>query len=195
MWINFKKLDIKAEDLVALCAISQKEESYVIKEVILKRLLRLKYIKELKKGGYITTKEGNRKLTSLSTTNVIDEEANIILDWLIKVYKDKPQGIVKNKTETARRIQWFKNVTKISGNQLVVLLKCFIEDTYSNESGMTVSEFMAENKRGVLSNMLDNVCFKPKNIYQTKYSINDSPLYTYYKENEEYVHNKWSNLK
>ena len=190
MWINFKKLRIAPNELIALCAISQKED-YEIEEDVLKTLVEYGYIKELKKGGYSATKEGNGVLTSLSRNDVVDKETNTILEWLIKVYKDKPQGIVKNKKETARRIQWFKDITKIGGNHLVILFKLFIEDTYQQDSGVTVAEFMAENKRGVLSNMLDNVCFTPKNIYQTKYNIDDSPLYNYYINNKKYVEDKW----
>lgn len=82
---------------------------------------------------------------------LLDSETEVIADWLINIYKAKSGGIVKNKTEIKRRIQWFKTVTQIKGNKLAVLLQSFLQDTYNEQDGLTVKEFMEQKIQGVYS--------------------------------------------
>lgn len=204
MYINFSKLTISPNLLIALCAIKQKNTDYEISEEGIKELHNLGFTKFIKGKASDSERDrlrissyGEKYLNNLSYGGDVDLETEKILEWLIKVYKNKPNGIIKNKKETSRRIQWWKEITQIKGNKLVILLSLFIGDTYIPNEGESVSEFMARNSRGVLNNMLDNVCWTPPNNFARYYSLDNSPLYRYYEDNEEWVKKNWikNNLK
>ena len=52
---------------------------------------------------------------------------------------------------------------------------------------------MEQNPRGVLSNMLDNICFSPISVFDKHKTLDKSPLYIYYEDNKEYVNQVWLN--
>lgn len=199
MYINLAKTkNLERGDVELLVAIKQVETTYLIEHLsdsILERLESLSLIsrvKPKKKGEHPYTclrlsDKAKKLLIEMSFEGAADEESEKITSWLINIYKNKEGGIVKNKTETLRRIHWFKTVTEIKKNRLAILLKCFMEDTYDSESGESVKDFMNNNPRGVLSNMLDNVCWSPPNMMARHYTLADSPLYKYWEDNEEYV--------
>lgn len=203
MYINFKIAEkLKRGDLELLCAIKQTNIEYLIRELKdddLERFRALEYISEVKpknkdEHNYKRLRlsdKGKKLLVAMSFEGSVDSEAEILGDWLIKLYKNKSGGIVKNKTEIKRSIQWFKTVTGISGNKLALLFQCFLEDTYNEEDGMSVKEFMEYNPRGVLSNMLDYVCFNPTSVFDKHKTLDKSPLYNYYQDNQEYVEKVW----
>jgi 5'-deoxynucleotidase YfbR-like HD superfamily hydrolase len=135
--------------------------------------------------------KGKKLLTDMSYEGSADEETEVLTNWLVQLYKSKSGGIVKNKTEIKRRIQWFKTITGVSGNKLATLLQCFINDTYNEQEGVSVKEFMENNPRGVLSNMLDNVCWQPTSLYDKHKTLDKSPLWQYFEDNKEYVEHVW----
>lgn len=196
MYINFNKLYITPEALIALCAIKQKNFCYEISEGLLHSFKKDDLTTEVKGKPNETerqkvrlSKKGEKLLINLSFEGDTDDETEKILEWLINIYKNKPCGIIKNKKETARRIQWWKEYSQIKGNRLALLLYLFVEDSYIPNEGESVAEFMNRNKRGVLSNMLDNVCWTPPNNFARHYTMDNSPLWRYYEDNKEYVDN------
>lgn len=205
MYVNISTLvgsGLEYSDLVFLAAINQTETDWLIenlREDVYERFERLsliKHIKQKSKKEHLYTslrigEDGAKLLADLSYEGAVDSETEIIADWLINIYKAKSGGIVKNKTETKRRIQWFKTTTQIKGNKLAALLQCFMQDTFSEQSGLTVKEFMEQNPRGVLSNMLDNVCWCPTSLYDKHKTLDKSPLWQYYEDNIEYVNKIW----
>ena len=203
MYINFKIAEkLKRGDLELLCAIKQIQTEYLIRELKdddLERFRTLEYISEVKpknKEEHLYKRlrlsdKAKKLLVSMSFEGSVDEETNILGDWLINLYKNKAGGIVKNKTEIKRSIQWFKTITGIYGNKLALLFQCFLEDTFNEQDGMSVKEFMEYNPRGVLSNMLDNVCFTPTSVFDKHKTLDKSPLYNYYENNQEYVEKVW----
>lgn len=205
MFINFKVLknlknySLDENSLYLLCAINQVEEQEVIDlyydDKLIKEWLSLGFIKELKKGGYRIDKKGRELLKRLSSSVDIEQETHTIVDWLVNVYKGKPGGIIKNKTETKRRCQWFSDNTGLTRNKLALLLQSFMLDTYNPESGLTIEQYGKENPRMVLSNMLDNVFWKPPNNFARNYTLDNSPLYTYLENNYEFVEEIWRNNK
>lgn len=211
MYINISVLSksgLEYSDLIFLAAINQIETEWLIenfKDSDYERFERLSLIKHIKQKSkkehlYVSLRlsdEGKQLLVNLSYEGAVDSETDIIADWLINIYKSKSGGIVKNKTETKRRIQWFKTATQIKGNKLAVLLQCFIQDTFNEQDGLTVKEFMEQNPRGVLSNMLDNVCWSPTSLYDKHKTLDKSPLWQYYEDNTEYINKIWEskNLK
>lgn len=205
MYINiklFEKSGLKNSDLVLLCAIKTVETKFLIENLTeqdynrFKTLNLIKHVKTKKKGEHLyeslrIDKKGEDLLTSFSYEGAVDEESVIIADWLIKIYKSKSGGIVKNKTEIKRRVHWFKTITHITGNKLAILLQCYIQDTYNDQDGYSVKEFMENNPRGVLSNMCDNICFSPSSVFDKHYTLDKSPLFSYYEDNLEYVQSAW----
>ena len=203
MYINLSvlgKSGLEYSDLVFLAAIKQVDKEILEKLTgdTFNRLEQLSLLTSIKgkKGdnpiyNIRLSEKGKKLMTDLSFEGAVDDETEIIADWLINIYKSKSGGIVKNKTETKRRIQWFKTVTQIKGNKLAVLLQCFLQDTYNEQDGLTVKEFMERNPRGVLSNMLDNVCWQPTSLYDKHKTLDKSPLWQYYEDNMEYINKVW----
>ena len=205
MYLNisvFTKSNLQFSDLVFLAAINQTETDWLIEnlnEGVYSRfneLSLIKHIKQKSKKEHLYTSlrlsdSGKSLLVNLSYEGAVDSETEVIADWLINIYKAKSGGIVKNKTEIKRRIQWFKTATQIKGNKLAVLLQSFLQDTYNEQDGLTVKEFMEQNSRGVLSNMLDNVCFNPTSVFDKHKTLDKSPLWQYYEENIEYINKVW----
>ena len=205
MYLNisvFTKSNLQFSDLVFLAAINQTETNWLIEslnEDVYNRfneLSLIKHIKQKSKKEHLYTslrlsEQGKSLLVNLSYEGAVDSETEVIADWLINIYKAKSGGIVKNKTEIKRRIHWFKTVTQIKGNKLAVLLQSFLQDTYNEQDGLTVKEFMEQNSRGVLSNMLDNVCFNPTSVFDKHKTLDKSPLWQYYEENIEYINKVW----
>lgn len=205
MYINlsvFKKSQLRFSDLIFLSAINQNQSEWLLEnltEDVYNRFKGFNLIKHVKAKSktehpYISLRvsdSGKKLLSDLSYEGAIDEETEIITDWLISIYKSKNGGIVKNKLETKRRIQWFKTATQIKGNKLASLLQSFIKDTYTDENGLSVKEFMERNPRGVLSNMLDNVCWNPTSLYDKYKTLDKSPLWQYYSDNEDYINKIW----
>ena len=205
MYLNisvFTKSNLQFSDLVFLAAINQTETDWLIEnlnEDVYNRfneLSLIKHIKQKSKKEHLYTslrisEVGAKFLADISYEGAVDSETEVIADWLINIYKTKSGGIVKNKTEIKRRIHWFKTVTQIKGNKLAVLLQSFLQDTYNEQDGLTVKEFMEQNSRGVLSNMLDNVCFNPTSVFDKHKTLDKSPLWQYYEENIEYINKVW----
>lgn len=202
MYINLHKLKhLHFGDIEILVALKQKETGLLIEYMTddhLERFRNLGYLDEVKtkKGEHIyaslrASKKLKDFLIECSYEGAADEESEKLANWIINVYKSKSGGIVKNKLEIKRRIHWFKTITGISGNRLAILMSCFIQDTYNEKDGESVKEFMDRNKRGVLSNMCDVICWNPPNHFARHYTLADSPLYRYYEDNTEYIEKVW----
>lgn len=198
MYINFNKLlgsGIDVSHLILLIAIKQKEKDDIVglyyDEEVIDDWLSIGWIKRLKKGDLRIDTKGELFLKSLSGGGDISESTEKIIEWLIKIYKSKEEGIVKNKRETLRRCQWFSEQTGFFENKLAILLKSFVEDTYSHSSGMSKEEFKKVNPRMVLSNMIDCVFWKPPNNFARHYTLDDSPLWRYYEDNIDYINKLW----
>ena len=205
MYLNisvFTKSNLQFSDLVFLAAINQTETDWLIEnlnEDVYRRFSAfslITHIKQKSKKEHLYTslrisEVGAKFLADISYEGAVDSETEVIADWLINIYKAKSGGIVKNKTEIKRRIHWFKTATQIKGNKLAVLLQSFLQDTYNEQDGLTVKEFMEQNSRGVLSNMLDNVCFNPTSVFDKHKTLDKSPLWQYYEENIEYINKVW----
>lgn len=199
MYINFRILNKFQEqfsfhDLLYLCAVKQQDEESMkryLSEEQYSVLLEQGYIKTLKNGEVRLDKKGKELLNKISKSDEITSDTEQIANWLISVYKGREDGIVKNKAELKRRLQWFQDQTGIYRNHLALLLKCFMQDTYTKESGLSIQEFKEQNPRMVLSNLVDNVFWTPKNNFARHYNLDDSPLWNYYQDNQKYIEEIW----
>lgn len=197
MYINFKKLHKNKLDLdqvLFLCAVQQKEPQEVqdlyFKEEYLEQGLEQGLLKKLKKGEIRIDTKGTKLLKDLSSSGNISENTEIIVDWLIKVYRSRNGG-VKNKKETQRRCQWFSDETGIDGNHLAVLLRCFIADTYNSDCGMSIEEAKKENSRLQLSVLTDNIFWNPPNHFARNYTLDNSPLWNYFDDYTDFIKEQW----
>ncbi len=205
MYINldlYFKTKLTPEDIFALVAIKQRylagfNEGHV---QVFENMGLVEFIKGTSKQPKLEkvrlSKKGSDLLIKLSYEGSEDDESSTIKDWIISVYKNKSGGIVRNKAELGRRIQWFKKISGISGNYLAILIQTAMVNTYSEDSGMSVREFMDGNPRGILSNLAENLFWAPDSIYDKHYTLDRSPLYSFYEQNEEYIKSIWeSKLK
>lgn len=202
MFINLKQVQkhLQRGDLELLVSLKLVDTEYINRELTdtdLKRFEALGFIERVKtpKKGETPlrlSKKAKTYLNEISYEGSVDDETNILADWLIGIYKNRPGGIIKNKTEFKRRLMWFKTQTQICGNFLAILLQSFIDNTYNDKDGLTVREFMEQNPRGVLNNILDCLCWNPPNHFARNYTLADSPLYTYYLDNQDYIEEMWA---
>lgn len=200
MYLNFNVYpeQLLPCDLYYLLVIKLVKTDINIPEDVLSRFETLSLTKMIKGKGKEEERlklrlsdKGKDLLVKLSYEGSGDEESQKLSEWLIGIYKSKSGGIVKNKAEVLRRLHWFKMNTQIWGNRLAVLLQCAISDSYNPESGESFYEFKKVNPRAILSNLCDNLLWKPESIHDKHKTLDKSPLYTYYEDNKEYIENIW----
>lgn len=218
MYINFNKLlskNINPHELMFLQAVHQ-QKSEELEEIVatlatdetMERMLAkewIYHIKGTKKDSEIaklrTTKKGRNLLLELQKSEEWDKETEIIYDWIESVYKKRPNYVKGNNSEGKRRLYWFKMETGIAHNELSVLLASFMKDTFvDNVSDRRpfnekFNEFKQENPRAQLSNKIQNVLWNPTDRFQRQYTLENSPLWGYYKENEKFIEGEWSKIK
>lgn len=150
-------------------------------------------IQEMADKGYIKYIKGTAKQTSLQKMrlgqkgtdflNTLDEpdveDQDVkIFDWLAGIYKSKDKKIGNGK-KTKRLIASFREKSGIEKNHLAYLCNAFINDEAQQE----------------WSFMLEYVFWKPKNIFQTKFVLEDSRLWRYYNDNKEYFDKQFKQIK
>lgn len=202
MFINFstfakakEKYGLTEVDFFQLVAIKQKETEFFTEEDA-ERYLQAGLVKKLKtKNEYRLDRAGDKLLIDLSTDLTITDEIEKLFSYLERIYKGRPSGIVKNKTETKRRMAWFSNMTGIKENKLAMLMQCFCKDSYNPNTGLSIIEAKEENPRLVLSNMLDNVFWAPKDHFSRHYKLEESPLFNYLEDNRKYIEKTWEHFK
>jgi len=196
MFVNFKVVDkflkeFKIEDLFFILAVKQQDQENIeeYRGYNLSKLLDSGYLKQIKNGELRLDKKGTEFLRDLGKADKSEDDTKIV-EWIITSYKERG-GFVKNKTETVRRCTWFSNETGFFQNKLATLISLFMSDTYNQDSGLTVQEFMKENPRGVLSQLTDNLFYSPPNHFAKNYNLENSPLWNYYENNKDFVEEVW----
>lgn len=206
MYINITvlgKSGLEYSDLVFLAGIKQVDKEVLEKLTcdVFNRLEGLSLLTSIKgkKGdnpiyNVRLSDKGKKLMTDLSFEGAVDDESEKIRDWVVSVYKNKNGGIVKNKTELGRRIHWFKTITEIRGNFLAVLIQCVMQDTYDPECGQSFYDAKKDNSRLILSNLAENLFWMPQSHFDRHYTLDKSPLFTYYEDNQEYIKQVWNQL-
>jgi hypothetical protein len=206
MYINLSvlgKSGLEYSDLVFLAAIKQMDKEVIDKLTgdTFNRLEQLSLLTSIKgkKGdnpiyNIRLSEKGKKLMTDLSFEGAVDDESEKIRDWVVSVYKNKNGGIVKNKTELGRRIHWFKTITDIRGNFLAVLIQCVMQDTYDPECGQSFYDAKKDNSRLILSNLAENLFWMPQSHFDRHYTLDKSPLFTYYEDNQDYIKQVWNQL-
>lgn len=184
MYINFKilkKRELELEDFLLLQAAKQSkfEDLSVTIDIFSKervdKLLDKGFLSKIKglakdpdSKKIRTTKKGNDLLDDLETPE-IEEEDIVMFDWICDVYITMGKEI-GNKKKTKTYIALFRTHSGIEKNHLATLLEKFVKDDFN----------MAYNFR------LEYAFFKPSNVYQSRFELDQSRLYQYYLNNKLY---------
>ena len=195
MYLNFntfRKLKLTEEFVFFLLAVKSEDEHYIENFKDKEKFLEEGYIKQIKSGDYRLDKKGKEILNKLSKSDAITPETEKLAEWIANFYKNKKGGIVRNKKELQRRIQWFIDETSIKRNALAILISSYINDSFDESLGLSMQEFKEQNDgRMTLSFIPENVFWKPLNHFQKNYTLDESSLYNYYLDNQKYIEDIW----
>ena len=194
----FFKSKITAEEFVLLSVIqqnsggNQKEKLEEINDDYksLEKKGFVKFVKAKNKNQSVhelvrLDKKGNKLLVDLFTYSP-DEDTKKLVDWVIETYKGIGK-FCKNKKEAYRRCQFFSESSGIKRNKLAVLIQTFMQNVYNPEvHGDNFYEAKKENPYLVLSNQVENIFWNKPNLFAKHYNLDDSPLYNFYLDNEEF---------
>lgn len=205
MYVNLKQLEkcgLDGSSIMILNII--KQNSNGAQEEFLKHLsvdweLIKDYIEFTKKGASNEAKarlnkKGKELLIKLVTSSV-NEDSEKIAEWVKTTYINRPSGIVRNYTELKKRIQWFSDVSNIKQNELALLIKAFMMNTYDPNCGMTIEEAKKNNPFLVLSNIAENMFYSPESHFDKHYTLDKSPLWQFYDDNIDFFAKEFDKLK
>ena len=69
-----------------------------------------------------------------------------------------------------------------------------MQDTYDPECGQSFYDAKKYNPRLILSNLAENLFWMPQSHFDRHYTLDKSPLFTYYEDNQEYIKQVWNQL-
>lgn len=183
MYVNIKVLlesNILFEDLVFLCAISQKETEFLIQNLDnptyerFKLLSLVEHVKQKSKKEHLYTSlrlssEGKQLLEDLEEAEILEEDKKI-LDWMCEHYT-KLGKTIGNKKRTARHIKDFRVKSGIEKNNLIRLCLDFLQDENNME----------------YNNVLEFAFYKAPTAFQTRFNLEDSRLYKHFLKHQERI--------
>lgn len=192
-YINFKLLQdrkLSTNDFILLQLIKQQKnedlESF-IKEAVcddissLDRFFNLDLITSIKgdkkKSSFSKlrlTNKGSELLNDIETVE-IEEQDVILFDWIKNIYLSNGKD-VGNSKKAKTNIAFFRTHSGISKNNLAILLKYFLNDEKAQSFSLRV----------------DYVFWKPTNVFQSKFDLNDSKLYQYYLMRKDFFDEKFN---
>ena len=161
----------KKEDLGEYLQGSLKETSY-------DRFFELKLIEEIKTGKtrferLRLSKKGQSWLDEIETPEITENDLTIY-EWLASVYVETGRE-VGNAKKAKTFISLFRAQSGIEKKSLALLCKMFIEDD---------SQFEWSKK-------LEFLFFKPPNVFSVKFDLQQSRLYQYYLNKQNYFDNQF----
>ena len=122
-------------------------------------------------------KKGTAFLNSLQDPEV-EEQDVLMFNWLKGVYLNEGKKVGNGKN-TQRLIAAFREHSGIEKNHLAFLCNTFLKD----EDNMQ------------WNNVLEYAFFKPKNVFSVRFVLEDSRLYKYFKNREQYFTEKFKTIK
>jgi hypothetical protein len=191
MYINFKLLEtygLTPQDVPSLQAIFQnkREDNGELIALIcdIEKFEQLELVSFIKgtakasKGSLMRlSPKGARILEEIQTPNIIQDDLDVYA-WLEGVYKKEGKE-VGNMKKTKVLISQFRANSGIERNHLAYLCKSFLSDEKEME----------------YSKRLEYLFWKPSNIFQTKFDIEQSRLYQYYLKRKEQYDAKFLTIK
>lgn len=193
MYINFDVLEHKnlsIDDLMLLQIAKQSKTEDLSRHISkypwdrVEFLLSIGYLTEIKgskksprHSKIRLSKKGNTTLNDIETPEVSPEDI-ILFDWISKVYIDLGKEI-GNKKKTKMYIALFRVNSGIEKNCLATLIEHFVNDEDNMEYNFK----------------LEYAFFKPTNVFQVKFDIEQSRLYRYYLKRKDYFDDKFRQLE
>lgn len=164
-----------------------------VSEYLLKSGCTVGNLNDLKEQGYVKfikgkkgqtdfekarlDKKGTKFLYELDEPDVEEQDVQIF-KWLSDIYKKMGKEIGNGK-KTQRLIASFREKSGIEKNHLAFLCNTFINDDAEQE----------------WSFKLEFVFWKPTNLYQTKFVLEDSRLWKYYNKRKQYFDQEFKTIK
>lgn len=128
----------------------------------------IKGTKKATKGSLVRLSDkGSRILEEIEIADITSDDLDVY-GWLEQAYKQSGKEI-GNAKKTKSLIAQFRANSGIERNHLVFLCKVFMKDEKEME----------------YSQRLEYLFWKPANLFQTKFDINQSRLYQYYLKRRE----------
>lgn len=191
MYVNFNLLSsykLIPEDVISLQAIFQnktEDNEHLLESICnLKKFENLglvKFINGTKKSSKFKlvrlSDKGSKILEEIQIPEINEDDLNIF-SWLEAIYKKEGKEI-GNAKKTKSLISQFRVNSGIERNHLAYLCKIFISDEKEME----------------YSQRLEYLFWKPSNLFQTKFDINQSRLYSYYLKRKEQFDEKFLKIK
>ena len=193
MYINFELLvsyELVPEDVLCLQAIFQNK--FEDNELLLISIYNIKRIEKFENLGLVKYIKGTKKSSKFKLVRLSDKGSSTleliqiplvnqddlnIFNWLESIYK-KEEKEIGNAKKTKSLISQFRVNSGIERNHLAYLCKTFILDEREME----------------WSKKLEFLFWKPSNLFQTKFDIEQSRLYQYYLKRKDYFDEKFKNL-
>jgi len=155
----------------------EKEWTEKLLEVGLIKLIKPKNKAESELSRLRLDKKGREFLEKLSEAE-IEEEDNRVLIWLSDLYKSLGKEI-GSKNKTLYYLKEFRVKSGIDKNKLVNLITVLTNDENQME----------------WSKVLQYLIFKPQNVYNTKFNLDESKLWNYYLKHQNYFDKEWEKEK
>jgi hypothetical protein len=131
---------------------------------------------QLEESKIRLTKKGAKVLDDIETPEILPEDL-ILFDWMSDIYLKLGKDI-GNKKKTKMYIALFRAHSGIEKNCLATLLEHFVNDEDNMEYNMK----------------LEFAFFKPTNVFQVKFDLDQSRLYTYYIKRKDFFDSKFEKL-
>lgn len=191
MYINFSLLqgyELNPEDVISLQAIFQnktEDNEHLLESICnlekFENLGLVKFVNGTKKSSKFKlvrlSDKGSKILEEIQIPQINEDDLNIF-SWLEAIYKKEGKEI-GNAKKTKSLISQFRVNSGIERNHLAYLCKIFIND----------------EKQMEWSKKLEFLFWKPANVFQTKFDIEQSRLYQYYLKRKEAFDDKFLTIK
>lgn len=107
----------------------------------------------------------------------INNQDEVLYEWVKKMYvkRDKEIG---NQKKGLMNMALFRVHSNISGNKLAFLLKNFLEDDSAQNFSLRV----------------DYIFFKATNVFQTKFDLGDSKLWSFYQKRKSFFEEEFKKM-
>ena len=159
-----QKFEDLSENLEIICSKDEKHLQRLIDSGYVS-LIKGKVTEPVWKKARITSK-GQEVLDVLETPEITEEDL-VLFDWAKRVYEKRGKE-VGNAKDTKKFIALFRSHSSITGNNLAKLIKAFLDDESCQQ----------------YSHKLESVFFKPSNVFQVKFDLENSWLYQFYLKNK-----------
>lgn len=159
--------------------------SYIQSDSELEELISKQYIKVIKtpkKASELSRlridKNGKKLLEKIQEVES-EEQDRLFTEWLVKLYREKGKTI-KSSKKLLGLVAWFRTATGIEKNKLGYLLQKFVA--------------IQEETDFKYSHNVNNVFWKPENLYQSRPNLDNSRLYNFYLEDKEKFDKEFENF-